>query len=77
MRIGMLWFDNDTSKKLETVISEATGYYQSKYHKAATLVVTNPVNFPGNETDETFTLGLVTIKKSRSVMPNHYWLGIE
>jgi hypothetical protein len=67
----MLWFDNDKSADLVTKIQRAAAYYKDKYGRSVNTcyihpaMVTNPVTVPGIE-----------IKTSRSVIPNHFWMGI-
>jgi hypothetical protein len=73
MTIGMLWFDNDSKADLETKIHRAAQYYHTKYGKEPNLCLLHPR-----------TLGTTTWKNSgievrttRSVLPNHFWLGIN
>jgi hypothetical protein len=71
MLIGMLWFDNDPKADLKTKVQRATEYYQKKYGKPANLVFINPsqledVKVPG-----------VEIRVNRSVLPSHFWVGVN
>lgn len=72
MNIGMLWFDNDPKADLKIKIERAATYYRSKYGKTPNLCFVNPsmieaspVRAPGIE-----------VRPNRSVLPNHFWLGI-
>ena len=73
MNIGMLWFDNDSKTTLEAKVGRAVSYYQGKYGKAPTLCFVNPSMIP---VDVTQAAG-IELRATRSVMPNHFWLGVK
>ena len=73
MNIGMLWFDNDPKAGLSTKIERAATYYRTKYGKAPTLCFVHPSMLP---TPVNQAAG-VELRTSRSVLPNHLWLGIS
>lgn len=68
--VGMLWFDNDPKADLALKVSRAVRYYEGKYGKKPTLCYVHP-----SMSDETRLDG-VEIKTTRSVLPNHLWIGI-
>lgn len=75
MNIGMLWFDNDSKVDLATRIQRAASYYRSKYGQAPNLcfvhpsmVAAAPVNPNGSG---------IELRTTRSVLPNHFWLGVN
>ena len=72
MNIGMLWFDNDAKADLTVKIRRASEYYQAKYGRKPNLCFVHPtmVNNPGQENG-------VEIRTTRSVLPNHFWLGVN
>ena len=71
MNIGMLWFDNDSKTTLEAKVGRAVSYYQGKYGKAPTLCFVNPkMDAPG-------TVAGLEVRTTRSVMPNHFWIGVK
>ncbi len=73
MNIGMLWFDNDNKADLATKIQRAASYYHTKYGKAPNLCLVNPKtlgDFPWKGKG-------IELKVTRSVQPNHFWLGIN
>ena len=74
MNIGMLWFDNDVKAGLETRIQRAVEYYSNKYGQAPTLCMVNPGALLGENT--THCCGL-ELRPSRSVLPNHFWVGVN
>jgi hypothetical protein len=74
MDIGMLWFDNNPKSSLETKIKRAAYFYEKKYGRKPNLCFVHPtmLKTPGEQT----IAGLKT-RPSRSVLPNHFWIGIE
>ena len=72
MNIGMLWFDNDTKTDLTTRIQRAADYYRTKYGADPNLCFVHPsmVAAPTEGTN-------VEVRTTKSVLPNHFWLGIK
>ena len=73
MNIGMLWFDNDPKADLAVKISRAATYYQNKYGSIPNLCFVHPSMVKGEASK---TAGL-EVRASRSVLPNHFWLGVN
>ena len=73
MNIGMLWFDNDNKSDLQTKIHKAATYYHSKYGKAPNLCLVHPRTLG----DATWNEKGIEIRTTRSVLPNHFWLGVN
>jgi len=74
MNIGMLWFDNDPKTALDDKILRAATYYQNKYGQAPNVCFVHPSMLP--ETSKK-NAGNVEVRKSRSVLVNHFWLGVN
>jgi hypothetical protein len=74
MNIGMLWFDNDTKADLKTKVYRAADYYQRKYGKAPNLCFVHPSMVNG---DNSWQNNGIELRTTRSVLPNHYWLGVQ
>lgn len=72
MNIGMLWFDN-RKDPLDAKIARAAEYYKSKYGTTPTLCFVHPSAMPGDPEQQ--HVGL-TVRRSRAVPRNHFWLGI-
>jgi hypothetical protein len=84
MDIGMLWFDNDRQADLNIKVNRAVAYYQNKYGQKPNLCFVNPCmiftngNGGGLHTNGKLkTDNGVEIRQSQSLLPNHFWLGIE
>ncbi|MGD2251951.1 MAG: hypothetical protein PVF70_03440 [Anaerolineales bacterium] len=72
MRIGMLWFD-DGPQSLQERLARAVDYYTEKYGRAPTLCMVHPQTL--NEGD--CAASGVEVREATSVMPNHFWLGVD
>lgn len=85
MNVGMLWFDNDPKTDLMTKIEHAAEYYQKKYGKRPNLCFIHPSMAPAqSQIDESqgeavviFKSGEVEVRLTRSVLPNHLWIGVN
>jgi hypothetical protein len=93
MNIGMLWFDNDPKANLDTKIERAALYYAKKYGKSPTLCFVHPSMLvnpapdserAGNEgpngqnpAKNLFSTCGVEVRSNRSVLPNHFWIGVN
>ncbi len=75
MNIGMLWFDNDNKVDLVTRIQRAAAYYRDKYGRAPNLCFVHP-SMMGSTPISTNGSG-IEVRTTRSVLPNHFWLGVN
>ncbi len=73
LAVGMLWYDADVSAPLATRLERAARYYREKYGAQPTLCVVHP-DTAGE--DPPPDAGGVRIEASRSVLPEHLWLGV-
>ena len=85
MKTGLLWFDDDPRKQLEEKVQRAATHYEHKYGRAPTLCFVHPSVLDGNGAlakrrklgkRSSVKAGGVEIRIGRSVLPNHFWLGI-
>jgi hypothetical protein len=87
MDVGMLWFDNNKAEKLETKIQQASSYYKKKYGQPPNLCFVHPSmllkskNASQEEIKEKKAVQLISVglelRSSKSLLPNHFWLGIN
>lgn len=75
MKVGMLWFDNDTGRALDEKISRASVYYQHKYGRKPSVCFVHPSMLSG-DTPESQN-GAIRVKTAPWILPNHYWLGLN
>ena len=73
MNIGMLWFDNDNKADLATKIQRAVNYYHTKYGKTPNICLVHPRTLG----DDPLIRSGIEVKATRSVLPNHFWLGVN
>lgn len=84
MDVGMLWFDNDQKSNLQERVQRAADYYARKYGKKPNLCFVHPSMLPqsaefpsnGNSADR-LKAGAVELRSSNSLLPNHFWIGVE
>lgn len=80
MNIGMLWFDNDPKTEINSKIERAAHYYKDKYGKRPNLCFVHPTMIAAESTDATGTTtqsGDISVRTSLSVLPNHFWIGVN
>jgi hypothetical protein len=93
MNVGMLWFDNDPRMGFEGKVARAADYYRTKYGRKATLCFVHPsmlaAQMPAKDTaaapvevdaaaDQARVVADgVEVRTNRSVMPNHFWIGVN
>ena len=85
MNIGMLWFDNDPAAGLSVKVERAAAYYRTKYGKTANLCFVHPSMIPvaapaapqQSPDGKPLTMAGVEIRSNRSVLPNHFWIGVN
>jgi hypothetical protein len=73
MNIGMLWFDNDPKTELNLKIDRAASYYRSKYGQTPNLCFVHPSMVK----DGNGRLTEIEVRTNRSVLPNHFWIGVK
>lgn len=71
MKIGMLWFDN-SQDPLPQKINRAIQHYNQTRPTPATCVFMNDKQYP-----QLPEIPGLALKTSRSILPNHYWVGVE
>ena len=71
MKIGSLWFDN-SKDSLHIKLKRAVEFYEKKYGQKPNAVYVNP-----KEDVTGLPLEGITVRTNRSVLPNHYWIGLD
>ena len=74
MDIGMLWFDSDNNRDVSARIKQASKYYRSKYGREPNLCYVHPST---GGTGIPKLVGGLKVITSQTVLPDHFWLGIE
>jgi hypothetical protein len=69
----MLWYDNTPQMELKIRIEKAANYYRIKYRRDPTLCLVHPDSLSGSQ----LQCGRLTVRANRSVLPRHFWIGVE
>jgi len=80
MNIGMLWFDNDPKAEIFSKIERAAVYYRQKYGKTPNVCFVHPSMLHSNTSSETpapLRKGDIEVRTSHTVLPNHFWIGVN
>jgi len=79
MHVGMLWFDNDTKSGLDNRVERAAQYYQRKYGQTPNMCFVHPSMLASSAPDIGAVLNAhgVQVKPLSTVLPNHFWIGIN
>lgn len=77
MKVGLLWFDDDPRKQLEEKVLRAATHYERKYGQPPNLCFVHPGTFNGNGKKGRLRANGVEIRSGRSILPDHFWLGIS
>lgn len=80
MNIGMLWFDNDRKTEIKSKVDRAALYYREKYGTNPNVCFVHPSMLNeqiDNSSTKKVTYGDIEIRTSKSVLPNHFWIGIN
>jgi hypothetical protein len=84
MELGMLWFDGEVQRPLQDRLERAARYYAQKYGRPANTCYVHPSTMTsGGRAAETKAskreqcVAGMTVRASRTVLPNHFWLGVE
>lgn len=71
MNVGMLWLDTDRKRSLDEKVLRAAEYYQEKYGRFPELCLVN-----SKLIDKAKKVGRVKVEAARTVLPDHFWLGM-
>jgi len=74
MNIGMLWYDDDAKRKLDEKVARAVEFYRAKYGVQPTECYVHPGMLAA---DQPATAAGVRLRPNRTIIKNHFWLGVE
>lgn len=72
MNVGMLWLDDDKKRPFDEKVVRAAEYYQTKYGRSPNICFVNKKMLK-----EEKSVGKITVSPVRSVLPHHFWLGVD
>jgi len=73
LKTGLLWFDDTTRDLAEKVLTAAQRYRQ-KFGAPPNLCLVHPSTLSNGKVQK---VGKVRVAPHRSVLPNHFWIGVE
>jgi hypothetical protein len=71
MRIGLLWFENDTKKALNQRVEEAMERYREKFGKMPNTCYVHPQDLNGSG----LSLEGMRVVAAANILRNHLWVG--
>jgi hypothetical protein len=73
MEFGMMWFDDNPKTTLADKLERAIHYYSQKYGHTPDVCFVNPsmLKEPLKQANN------ITIRPYRSILPCHFWIGLE
>ena len=79
---GLLWYDDSPTRSTEDKIGNAVARYKQKYGHAPDMCYVHPASLAGLDPSSLVIPSgqpgkLVQITSLRSVLPNHFWLGVN
>ncbi len=72
MRVGWLWFDNDSKRPVEEKVRRAAERYRKKFGRKPDMCYVHPQAIAGQEQQ----CGSVRVVAARHILPHHFWLGV-
>jgi hypothetical protein len=79
MTVGLLWFDNDSGRDLAAKVARAAAHYQVRFGRPPQICYVNPATLGrdrGNGRADANLVGGVRVVSSKTVLPNHFWIGV-
>lgn len=73
MKVGWMWFDNDSKRSIEEKVQQAVQHYRTKFGRSPNTCYVNQ----GAVSGEGLRCGKVKVVAVRSVLPHHFWLGVS
>lgn len=74
MNIGLLWYDDDKKRTLDEKVQRAVEFYQAKYGVVPTQCHIHPALMPA---DKGALVAGVKMYPNRTIIKNHFWLGVD
>jgi hypothetical protein len=72
MEIGLMWFDNDPKRDMETKIRQAAARYLAKHGQPANICYVHPNMLKAEKAPE---MDGLEIRSNRYILHNHFWIG--
>ncbi len=82
MEFGLLWYDDSPTRSLVEKVARAAAQYERKFGQAPTVCFVHPAALNGHAHNgggrgKITQVGHVQIQTLRTVLPNHFLVGVE
>jgi hypothetical protein len=74
MKVGMLWYDGDPSRRMDEKVELAAAYYREKYGRRPNLCLIHPETAGDSVLSSN---GKIEVRKNPSVLQDHFWVGVR
>jgi hypothetical protein len=74
MKIGMLWYDGDSTRDMDEKVELAAAYYRTKYGRKPNLCMVHPETVGETELSPN---GKIEVRMNPAVLLDHFWVGIK
>jgi hypothetical protein len=75
MKVGLLWFDDNSRTDLNEKITRAAAHYRKKFGTLPNTCYVHKSCLSDN--GKTAKVGQIQVKALPTVLPHHFWLGQE
>lgn len=73
MKTGLLWYDSDPKRTLESKVTDGAQRYHEKFGQSPNACYVNPAALDQSRT----RIGSVEVIAARNILPNHFWIGVS
>ncbi len=73
MREGLLWFDDDSQRKLADKIDRAATRYRAKFGRRPTTCYVNAAEFDG----QVQQVNGIRLQPKTNILRHHFWIGVD
>jgi hypothetical protein len=75
MQAGLLWFDNDPARSLDSKATDAAERFTQKFGVAPNVCYVNVRALSGGDKVIPFHEGQLRLSPANNILVNHFWIG--
>lgn len=73
MKTGLLWYDSDPKRTLETKVTDGAQRYREKFGASPNACYVNPAALG----QVSMRVGSVEVIAAHNILVNHFWIGVS
>ncbi len=73
MKEGLLWFDDDSRRKLADKVGQAATRYQARFGRRPTICYVNEADLNGQRNE----IKGIRLQSASNVLRHHFWVGVD